>query len=64
MPVRKIPKNHLGVTGAYSSRKNPGVDEFESLLEREFFMLLDFDTQVEGFEAQPVRVRTCLEFCV
>lgn len=56
MPVRKIPKNHLFVTGGYSSRKNEEMDAFESLLEKDYLMLLDFDDAVEKFEVQPVRV--------
>lgn len=56
MAVRKIPKNYLLVTGGYSSRKNKTMDGFESLLEKEYLLLLDFDDNVEGFEVQPVRV--------
>lgn len=56
MPVRKIPKNYLVVTGAYSSQKNEEMDAFESLLEREYLLLLDFDDAVERFEVQPVRI--------
>lgn len=56
MPVRKIPKNYLVVTGGYSSRKSAVIDGFESLLEKEFLMLLDFDDTVEKFEVQPVRI--------
>ncbi|MFO6421543.1 TnsA endonuclease N-terminal domain-containing protein [Hylemonella sp. W303a] len=56
MPVRKIPKNHLVVTGSYSSRKNAEIDAFESLLEKDYFLLLDFDPAVHSFEPQPVRV--------
>lgn len=56
MPVRKIPKNHLVVTGGYSSRKNTQIDAFESLLEKDYFLLLDFDERVHSFEPQPVRV--------
>lgn len=54
MPVRKIPKNYLFVTGGYSSRKNEEMDAFESLLEKDYLLLLDFDDSVEGFEVQPV----------
>jgi hypothetical protein len=32
------------------------MDGFESLLEKEFLMLLDFDDTVEKFEVQPVRI--------
>ncbi len=56
MPVRKIPKNYLFVTGGYSSRKNEEMDAFESLLEKDYLLLLDFDDSVEAFEVQPVRV--------
>ncbi|NLR75309.1 TnsA endonuclease N-terminal domain-containing protein [Leeia aquatica] len=56
MPVRKIPKNHLVVTGGYSSRKNAQIDAFESLLEKDYFLLLDFDETVDSFEPQPVRI--------
>ena len=56
MPVRKIPKNHLLVTGGYSSRKNREMDPFESLLEKDYLLLLDFDDTVERFETQPVRI--------
>ncbi len=56
MPVRKIPKNHLFVTGAYSSRKSEVMDPFESLLEKDYLLVLDFDDAVESFEVQPVRI--------
>lgn len=56
MAVRKIPKNYLFVTGGYSSRKNEEMDAFESLLEKDYLLLLDFDDGVEAFEVQPVRI--------
>jgi hypothetical protein len=56
MPVRKIPKNYLFVTGGYSSQKNDEMDAFESLLEKDYLLLLDFDESVETFEVQPVRI--------
>lgn len=56
MAVRKIPKNHLFVTGGYSSRKSEEMDAFESLLEKDYLLLLDFDDAVESFEVQPVRI--------
>lgn len=56
MAVRKIPKNYLFVTGGYSSRKNDEMDAFESLLEKDYLLLLDFDESVESFEVQPVRI--------
>jgi hypothetical protein len=56
MSVRKIPKNYLYVTGGYSSRKNDEMGAFESLLEKDYLLLLDFDERVEAFEVQPVRI--------
>lgn len=56
MAVRKIPKNHLVVTGGYSSQKNNAMDAFESPLEKDYFLLLDFDDAVESFEPQPLNI--------
>jgi hypothetical protein len=56
MPVRRIPKNHLFVTGRFSSRKSDHAVEFESLLEKEYMMLLEFDERVVRFEGQPVNI--------
>ncbi|WP_410500194.1 TnsA endonuclease N-terminal domain-containing protein [Chitinibacter sp. S2-10] len=56
MPVRRIPKNYLTVTGAFSSKKNDRMQSFESLLERDYMLLLEFDPDVESFEEQPVTI--------
>lgn len=56
MPVRKIPKNHLVVTGSFASAKADRVIGFESTLEKEYMLLLDFDDEVDHYEEQPVRV--------
>lgn len=56
MPVRKIPKNYLGVTGGFASAKNSQMLGFESLLEKEYMLLLEFDENVESFEEQPVNI--------
>lgn len=56
MPVRKIPKNYLSVTGSFASRKNRRMLGFESPLERDYMILLEFDDTVERFEEQPVRI--------
>ena len=56
MPVRKIPKNYLSVTGIFSSVKNGKSLGYESLLERDMMILLEFDDTVERFEEQPVKV--------
>lgn len=56
MPVRKIPKNYLTVTGGFASRKNGRMMGFESLLERDYMILLEFDDAVERFEEQPLKI--------
>lgn len=56
MPVRKIPKNYLGVTGGFSSQKNGRMLGFESLLEKDYFILLEYDERVASFEEQPVAI--------
>jgi hypothetical protein len=37
------------------------MDAFESLLEPDYLLLLDFDDTVESFEVQPVRVQKLLQ---
>lgn len=56
MAVRKIPKNYLVVTGSFASRKNDQMEAFESLLEKEYMLLLEFDERVARSEPQPVTV--------
>jgi hypothetical protein len=56
MPVRKIPKNYLSVTGVFSSAKNGKSLGYESPLERDLMILLEFDDSVERFEEQPVKI--------
>lgn len=56
MPVRKIPKNYRFLTGVFGGTKNVGKASFESPLERDLQILLEFDTDVLEYEAQPVRI--------
>lgn len=56
MPVRKIPRNHLVVTGRLASAKADRMIDFESLLEKDYMLLLEFDDDVEVFEEQPVNI--------
>jgi hypothetical protein len=55
-PVRNIPINNRSLTGRVSTRKAGAVGEFESSLERDFLVLLDFDPAVETFTTQPLRI--------
>lgn len=54
MPVRKIKKNYRSVTGMFYSVKNKRHIAYESLLERDFYLLLEFDNTVIEYEEQPV----------
>jgi hypothetical protein len=56
MPVRKIPKSYIGVTGVMGTNQSIGNAEFESLLERDYLILLEFDPNVKTFEVQPVKI--------
>lgn len=56
MPVRKIPKNHIHVTGRHPGVKSVGWADYESPLEAEHLLLLDHDDAVKSYEVQPVRI--------
>ena len=42
MPVRTIPKNYRNLTGLVPNTRTSGMTAFESTLERDFLLLLDF----------------------
>ena len=54
MPVRKIPRSHTTVQGKIYFKPRGWSFCFESLLERDFFILQFFDDSVEEVEEQPV----------
>lgn len=56
MPVRKIPKNYRFLTGVFGGTKNVGKASFESPLERDLQILLEFDPDILEYEAQPVLI--------
>lgn len=56
MPARKIPKNYRSVTGTFPSHKNKRNIFYESLLERDFCLLLEFNNDVISYEEQPFRL--------
>lgn len=59
MPVRKIKKNYLSVTGNFYSIKNQRHIASESKLERDFFLCLEFDKNVIKYEEQPFTTSYC-----
>lgn len=56
MPVRQIPKQFSSLTGRFASEKTRRAVGFESSLERDLELLLEFDPRVLDFEEQPVHV--------
>ncbi len=56
MNVRKIKKSHISVAGYFSSYKNKRQINFESKLEHDFYLLLEFDEQVKSYQEQPFNI--------
>lgn len=56
MPVRTIPKNSRSLTGKIIDSRTHTAVAFESALERDLYLLLDFDPSVAHFEEQPVTI--------
>lgn len=56
MLIRKIEKSHISVTGYFSSYKNKRQINFESKLEHDFYLLLEFDETVKSYQEQPFKV--------
>lgn len=57
MSVRKIKKSYISCTGYFASYKNKTQVAFESVLERDFYMMLEFDEQVLKYEEQPLSIQ-------
>jgi hypothetical protein len=58
MPVRKVSNRGGNAIGRFPSTKMGRMIAFESMLERDFIYLLDYDPAVEWFEEQPL----CIEY--
>lgn len=56
MPVRKIPKSFRSVTGRFPSMINGRCMSYESKLERDYFLRLEFDPKILSYEEQPLKV--------
>lgn len=56
MPSRKIPIGNRVPTGYFYSDKNGELVEHESPVERDFFLMLEFDDNVDKYKAQAVKV--------
>lgn len=56
MPIRIVPKNYRNLTGLVPNSRTQAMTAFESTLERDFLLLLDFDPDVEFYEEQPLKI--------
>jgi len=56
MSVRKIKKSYISCTGYFASFKNKTQIAFESTLERDFYMFLEFEKNVLKYEEQPMQI--------
>lgn len=57
MSVRKIKKSYISCTGYFKSFKNQNQIAFESVLERNFYLLLEFDPMVQSYYEQPFALK-------
>ncbi|MBE0491317.1 MAG: Tn7 transposase TnsA N-terminal domain-containing protein [Sulfurospirillum sp.] len=56
IPKRKLKKTFRSVTGYFPSIKNDRSMAFESLLEKQLFLSLEFDDTVDSYLEQPVKI--------
>lgn len=56
MERRKIKPNDRSLTGSIVSSKNEGQVNFESSLERDYLIILEFDDNVESYIEQPLGI--------
>ena len=59
--VRKIPVKTRSVAGYFYSVKNKRNIDFESQLEKKFYLMFEFDDDIESYHEQPVKVETVLK---
>jgi hypothetical protein len=56
MSTRQIKKSYISCTGYFASYKNKTQIAFESVLERDFYMMMEFDDKVISYEEQPMTI--------
>jgi hypothetical protein len=56
MPVRKVSNRGGNIIGRFPSLKLERMVDFESLIERDFIYMLDFDSDVVSFTEQPLTI--------
>ena len=55
-PARKIGPNNRSITGKRPSHKTNRSQHFESALERDYLLLLEWDETVKDYGVQPVPI--------
>lgn len=61
MPARHIPPRHRYLSGRVASTKVPHAQAFESSLEQDFLLMLEFDRGILRFASQPITIRWKVE---
>jgi len=61
MPVRQVSNRGGNITGKFPSLKMGRMVAFESLIERDFLYLLDYEPAIEWFEEQPMTIEYQVE---
>lgn len=56
MAIRRIKKSHVSVTGFFSSYKNQKQIDFESKLEHDFYLSLEFNEKIKSYQEQPFKI--------
>ena len=56
MSIRRIPKNYRNVTGVLTNPNTRTRHSFESTLERDYLLLLNFNSHVTSYDEQPVTI--------
>ena len=57
MPARHIPPKHRSLSGHVATAKTIGSQAFESSLERDFLLMLEYDRGISRFASQPITLR-------
>jgi len=57
MPARQITPRHRYLSGRVATKKVSSPQAFESLLEQDFLLLLEFDRGIYRFASQPITIR-------
>ena len=57
LPTRRRRGSYLTITGKFPSAKTQHLSSFEGFRERDFFVVLDYDDEVETFRPHPLKIQ-------